>query len=329
MAGFGRLLRAEWTKLRSVRRWVLALAAVVLLSVGFSLFAASSSGTDANQYPNFVVGPDGRPVSDQFGFVHQALSGNGSITARVVSQENSHEWAGAGLMVKDGVSSGSRYAAIMVTPDHGVRLSANFATSLSGGDGDGAPRWLRLTRDGDSVTGFQSTDGTDWREVGTVDVGALPSTVEIGLFVSSPEKVKVERRAGGTSVGEWPTIGRATFDNVRVQSAQPATTAWTGDNVHHPPPPDQPDSAGGSGEPEPKLGKPKGPGIDLWSESNGVFTVSGSGDIGPNEQPDDVVQAALFGVLAGIIVIAALGVLFMTSEFKRGMVRTTFAASPR
>lgn len=330
MAGFGRLLRAEWTKLRSVRRWVLALAAVVLLSVGLSLFTASSSGTDANQFPNFVVGPDGRPVSDQFGFVHQPLSGDGSITAHVVSQDDSHEWAGAGVMVKDGISSGSRYAALMVTPKHGVRLGANFATNLSGGAGD-APRWLRLTRAGDSVTGYQSTDGTDWREIGTVDVGRLPHTVQVGLFVSSPEKFTVVRQAGTTSVGGRPTVGKATFDNVRVQPAppgQPAAVAWTGVNVHHPPPPNRPDSAG-SGAPDPAVaGKLKGPEIDSWSEANGLFTVSGSGDIGPNEQPDDVVQTALFGVFVGIIVIAALGVLFMTSEFKRGMIRTTFTASP-
>jgi ABC-2 family transporter protein len=329
MAGFAQLMRAEWTKLRSVRRWVLAMAAVVLLSVGFSLFSASASGTNVNDYPNFVVGPDGRPVSDQFGFVHQAMSGDGGITARVVSQDNSHEWAGAGLMVKDGVTSGSRYAAIMVTPAHDVLLSANFSTNLSARDGSGSPRWLRLTRAGDSVTGYQSTDGAVWREVGTVDVGGLPATVEIGLFVSSPEAVKVERRAGGTSVAEHPTVGKATFDNVRIESAQPPASRWTGENVHHPPPPNLPEAAGNPGEPDPQVAaKKRGPDVPSWSESNGVFTVSGSGAIGTREPPDDVVQAALFGVFAGIIVIAALGVLFMTSEFKRGLIRTTFAASP-
>ncbi|HEX5996296.1 MAG TPA: ABC transporter permease subunit [Jiangellales bacterium] len=331
MAGFGRLVRAEWTKLRSVRRWVLALAAVVLLSVGFSLFTASSNGTDVNKYPDFVVGPDGRPVSDQFGFVHQALTGDGSITARVVSQDNSHEWAGAGVMVKDGVRSGSRYAAIMVTSQHGVRLSANFSTNLSaGGDGGAVPRWLRLTRAGDSVTGYRSTDGADWHEVGTLDVGALPATVEIGLFVSSPEKTTVKRSAGGVSVAEQPTAGKAIFDNVRVESAQPGATTWTGDNLHHPAPPDPPDATGRPAEPDPQVvAKKRGLVVPSWSESNGLFTVSGSGAIGPREQPDDVVQAALFGVFGGLIVIAALGVLFMTSEFKRGLIRTTFAASPR
>jgi ABC-2 family transporter protein len=66
-----------------------------------------------------------------------------------------------------------------------------------------------------------------------------------------------------------------------------------------------------------------------WSEANDVFTVTGSGEIGPREPPDDMVQTALFGTLIGVIVIAALGVLYMTSEFKRGMIRTTFALTPR
>jgi hypothetical protein len=327
MAGFGGLLRAEWTKLRSVRRWVLALAGLVVLSVGFSAFAASGSGTDYNEHPDFVVGPNGRPVSDQFQFVHQALAGDGSITAHVTSLEKGHAWAAAGLMIKDGVTSGSRYAAIMVTADHGVRLGANFSTSLAAG-GAGAPWWLRLTRAGDTVTGYESTDGSTWSEVGTVDVGALPSTVQVGLFVSSPDALKIERRAGGTSVGAHSTSSTATFDNVRVTSGptgQPVNAAWTGDNVHHPPPVDQPPLEPG-GVP---AGKPGVVAVDEWSETNGVFTVSGSGEVGPREPPDDMVQSALFGIFVGLIVVAALGVLYVTSEFKRGMIRTTFALSPR
>jgi ABC-type transport system involved in multi-copper enzyme maturation permease subunit len=67
-----------------------------------------------------------------------------------------------------------------------------------------------------------------------------------------------------------------------------------------------------------------------------VFTVSGSGDlgrvgIGGIALPIDVdtVKESLVGVQIGLIAAIALGVLFMTSEFKTRTMRTTFTASPR
>ena len=43
---------------------------------------------------------------------------------------------------------------------------------------------------------------------------------------------------------------------------------------------------------------------------------------------DDLVQLSLAGAAVGVLAAVALGALFMTAEFKRGMIRTTFAASP-
>src|SRR3954464_10030203 len=82
---FGRLLLAEWTKLRSVRRWVITLFGVAALTVGISLLAANGGATDVNEKRNFVVGPDGSPVSDGMEFVHRPIAGDGAITVRVTS----------------------------------------------------------------------------------------------------------------------------------------------------------------------------------------------------------------------------------------------------
>ena len=142
--GFGQALRAEWTKLRSVRRWTLAMLSAIVLTVVFGLIAAAGSKTEVNEHPDFVVGPDGQPVVDEFFFVHQPLSGDGTISARILTQAPSHEWAGAGVMVKERATTGSPYAALMVTPGHGVRLQANFTTDRPGGaaadhTGSGSP----------------------------------------------------------------------------------------------------------------------------------------------------------------------------------------------
>jgi ABC-type transport system involved in multi-copper enzyme maturation permease subunit len=41
------------------------------------------------------------------------------------------------------------------------------------------------------------------------------------------------------------------------------------------------------------------------------------------------VELSLSGAKVGMLAVAALGALFITAEFRRGMIRTTFAASPR
>jgi ABC-type transport system involved in multi-copper enzyme maturation permease subunit len=307
--GFGQLLHAEWTKLRSVRRWVIGLFVAVGVTVLFSYVGAAGSSTDANQHPELLdpVGPDGDRVQDTLHFVHQPLAGDGSITARVASQVDSQEWAKAGVMVRASTEPGSQYAAMLVTPGHGVRLHANYDTEGEAGSDGTAPRWLRLTRAGDTVTGYESADGSSWSEVGTVGLDGLPPTVEVGLFVTSPGQAEIERSFSSISVGESPTLGTATFDNVRIEPVQSRSPAAWQDH----------DTSNGFADAEPV------------SEVDGVFTITGSGDMGPSRADDDLTQLGLLGVFAGQIAVVALAVLFITAEYKRGMIRTTFAASPR
>jgi hypothetical protein len=212
-------------------------------------------------------------------------------------------------MVKERLEVGAPYAALMVTPDHGVRLQWGFEHDIAGGEDGATPRWLRLTRSGDVVTGYESSDATNWEEVGEVDLGDLPSSVEVGLFVTSPMSMEIERQYGSSSVYEEPTLGEAVFDSVRVDPAEgppPPADAWSDYDASMEP------VGGGS------------------TESDGIFTLTGSGDVGEVMRPfgDDLVQLSLEGATVGVLAAAALGALFMTAEFRRGMIRTTFAASP-
>jgi len=311
---FGRLVLAEWTKLRSMPRWAMAMLAAVVLTVLVSVLTASGSGYGAGG-PGSPIGPDGGRVRDEFYFVHQPLTGDGGVTAKVLSQTGvegeSHEWAKAGVIIKESTEPGSQYAAMMITPGHGVRLQSNFTTDRAGSEAATAPRWLRLTRSGTSVTGYESADGANWTQVGTVELPSLPRRVEVGLFVASPFAIKVERQFGSGSVGASPTSSTARFSDVVVTAAQPGQPApWSDQAI------------GGSDRvPESLLGSA--------TEAGGVFTVTGSGDIAPNPQDVDGVRQSLTGVSVGVMVIVAVAVLFITSEYRRGMIRTTFAASPR
>jgi hypothetical protein len=63
--------------------------------------------------------------------------------------------------------------------------------------------------------------------------------------------------------------------------------------------------------------------------AGGTFTVAGSGDVAPFEPIVDPLHVSFFGTLFGLIALIALGALFVTAEYRRGMIRTTVTASPR
>src|SRR5712691_11504668 len=222
--GFAQLLRAEWTKFRTVRAWVVALGAaavmIALLSFvsasgnhsGFCTGATPSTATCTAGHPAVAIGPGGEPVADSFMFVHQRLVGDGSLTVRVTSLSGAHAssnavgvapngalhtntqpglapWAKAGIIVQKDTTQGSAYAAVMVTGSHGVRMQNDYTHDTRGTLGSVAassPRWLRVTRAGDVITGYDSTDGAHWIKIGTAHLAGLPQTAQIGLFVTSP-----------------------------------------------------------------------------------------------------------------------------------------------
>jgi ABC-2 family transporter protein len=306
MAGLARALRAEWTKLRSVRSTAACLLLGIGLTVGLSTLLAAAGKTD-----------DGPHRTDEFSFVHQPVTGNASITARVAAQGDTHEWAKAGILVKARLESGSPYAAMMVTPEHGVRMQSEFATDIAGST-PAAPVWLRLTRTGPTVVGEESSDGVTWRRVGSVELAGLPATVEIGLFVTSPFRSRVVQGGGRDSVEMVRTDGRATFDQVAVEPVGPDAT-WHRDDVT---------------TAADRSGNRFSPGYGQMTENGGVYTVTGAGDIVgpgiPGFSPGgrDTVSDSLQGVQIGLMALAALGVVFAAAEYRTGLVRTTLAAVP-
>ncbi|WP_143194206.1 ABC transporter permease subunit [Micromonospora sp. CB01531] len=345
--GFGWLLLSEWTKLRSVSRWTVALLTAPVLIILVGLLSAASS--QAGNPDSTVSGPDGTWVQDRFHFVHRPLTGDGSVTTRVAStrlelsvpQQDGGDgrtqdvertvWSKAGLMVKDGLRPGSRYAAVMVTPGHGVRLQSNFTTDIAG-PAVGAPTWLRLTRAGSTISAFQSSDGVSWTPAGTVTVPDLPQTVEVGPFVASPAGILMgERQFGTVQFERYPTTTRAVFERPTLEPARATGAAsgepqdgWRDDEVN--------DEAGQSGPPLPAGARPDktpqaGPPAAEWAGDR--LTLVGVGDIAPRTKSEDVIKLGLTGAYAGLMALVAVAVLFVTTEYRRGMLRTTFTASPR
>ena len=344
-AGFAQLLHAEWTKFRTVRGWVVGMAAAALLTVLVGLLGPAGSqiscagpGGQTCKPSAPPVGPDGEAVTDSFSFVHRPLDGDGSITVRVTSLTGLYSpngavpagqgslagmrpgvrpWTKAGIIVKENTNQGSAYAAVMVTGGHGVRMQYDYTNDTAGLPGAvsaASPRWLRLSRSGDTLTGEESADGAHWTRVGTARLAGLPSTVQAGLFAASPDYTVTTRSFGGSSSAGGPTLATARFDHVGLQGAWPQG-AWAGGHV------------GDAGGP---------PGADRagsgFQQAGGAFTVSGSGDIAPavsGEGPNHTVGGSLVGAFAGLIAVVVVATMFMTAEYRRGLIRTTLAASPR
>ena len=270
--GFADLLHAEWTKFRTVRGWIIAVIVGGLAIVAFAL-APGQQGSCNVSSCTAPVGPGGEEVSDSFYFVHQPLSGNGSITVRVTSltgeipvltqgaamRAGLVPWAKAGIIIKASTSPGSAYAATMVTGSHGVRMQDDFTQDMPGLPGAvsaTSPRWLRLTRSGDTITGYDSADGTHWAQVGTATLSGLPQVAQVGLFTTSPGYLQTS--LGEASVSGGPSVATGVFDHVGLSWP---SGAWAGDNV-----------GGGGGSPVGTAGS---------SQAADTFTITGTGDIAP------------------------------------------------
>jgi hypothetical protein len=170
-AGFAHLLHAEWTKFRTVRGWAIAVVVAMLVTVLLGLFQGSHSQVaPCTTGPNgpacrYVIpaGPGGESVTDTFYFVRRPLTGDGSITVRVISLTEVTEssqtlngqpvstkpvvvpWSKAGLIITAGPGQGSAYAAVMVTGSHGTRMQWNYTgdtPGLAGRVSAASPRWL-------------------------------------------------------------------------------------------------------------------------------------------------------------------------------------------
>src|SRR5260370_9091159 len=174
---FGGLMRAEWIKYRSVCGWVIGMILAALLMAFIGVFAAANSsiGCQINGgppksgkacLPRIPHGPGGEVVSDSFYFVHQPLTGNGSITVRVTSLTGEHAalrgqpvqvgngprlvpglapWSKVGIIIKQSTRQGSAYAAMMVTGSSGVRMQYNHTQDMAGLPGHVSaphPPWL-------------------------------------------------------------------------------------------------------------------------------------------------------------------------------------------
>jgi regulation of enolase protein 1 (concanavalin A-like superfamily) len=167
---------------------------------------AGSASVNGSSMAVAASGADIWGTADQFHYVYQPLSGDGTIVARVSSIQNTHQWVKAGVMIRGSLAATSAQATMLVTPGGTKGLAfqrrvndGGLSTSTSAGGGT-APAWVRLVRTGNVISASRSQDGVTWTFVGS-DSFAMGQTVYVGIALSSHDNT---------------VVATATFDNISI-----------------------------------------------------------------------------------------------------------------
>jgi regulation of enolase protein 1 (concanavalin A-like superfamily) len=142
---------------------------------------------------------------DGFRYVYQALTGDGSIVARVSTLQNTGTSARVGVMIRDTLTNNARMAALSVTGSGAWRwdrrtTTGGSVTTTNSSSGTAPNLWVKLVRSGNTITASRSTDGTTWTTISSATV-TMATNCYIGLSVAS---------------GSTTTLNTSQCDNVTV-----------------------------------------------------------------------------------------------------------------
>ena len=159
------------------------------------------------------------PTSDQFQFANLPATGDTVLIAKVTSLTVSSTAAVAAVMLHDGSGPSDPLAAVSVAPGNTVafRYRTSTGASLSSVTASGTmPQWVKVVRSGNNFSGYYSSDGFTWTQLGATVTISAPATILAGL--------------ASTSVNP-AYVATATFSNVSLnQQPSVATTATNSPN---------------------------------------------------------------------------------------------------
>ncbi|MFC1604804.1 hypothetical protein ACFL5F_07235 [Planctomycetota bacterium] len=215
------------------RKLVLLVSFVLVLSLSGSVSAELPDGwqsqdigttggsTDVNDGTWTVTGAgdDVWGWWDRFHYAYLPLTGDGEISARVVDNGiGSDPWAKGGVMIRETLADNSKHAIMTITGGEGGGIAfqcrpdtGGASFSSHGNTFASPPYWVKLKREGNTITGYSSQDGITWVQQPSVTGGdgttnpveiEMAGQVYIGLFVTS--------HAGSV-------VRTYTFDNVNVE----------------------------------------------------------------------------------------------------------------
>jgi len=218
--GYSKYSEVELT-LNSVRDWTAE--GVAELSIWFRGNPASVGSFvegPVGTYTMTATGADIWNTADEFHFAYKILTGPGSIVARVESVEQTDAWAKAGVMIRETLDAGSKFAAVYITPTNAdgtatngcrfqARLEADAAATSDSSVATAeqtaivAPYWVKLERDvGGNFRGYYSSNGSTWQSMAwNPQFIPMSSNVYVGLALTSHNAgVTCEAKLSGVQI---------------------------------------------------------------------------------------------------------------------------------
>jgi hypothetical protein len=154
-------------------------------------------------------------TGDVFNFAYMPMQGDVMMVARLAGMQPDNPQSEAGVMMRDGLSSGARHVFLGLDASTNMflrrRLAANANSIQNAWHGTNVS-WLRLTRIGNTFIGHVSTDGTNWNYAWATAL-VLPSQLDVGLAVTSHH---------------YGYISTAEFDNLVIGPTTALPGAWPG-----------------------------------------------------------------------------------------------------
>jgi regulation of enolase protein 1 (concanavalin A-like superfamily) len=178
--------------------------------------AGAAAGTVGGTWTLIAAGNDIWNQADQFHYASRAVTGDGSIVARLTALEDTDFYTKAGVMFRASTAANAPYVFMHYSIGPGLQFEYRDSTGAASGNSfilASTARWLKLARIGNVFTASYSADGSTWTTAAARTV-AMSSTATMGLAATSHN---VDR------------LTLATFDNVATTgtgtNAAPIITA--------------------------------------------------------------------------------------------------------
>jgi regulation of enolase protein 1 (concanavalin A-like superfamily) len=137
------------------------------------------------------AGSDIWGAADSFHYFWSTLGGDGEVLTKVLSEQNTHFYAKAGVMLRGSLAANAPAVILDVLPNGQLefmaRPQAGADMAFLAGGAAAFPVWLKLARSGNVFTGSVSPDGFNWSVVGSTSFDAGPS-MHAGLAVTSHDR---------------------------------------------------------------------------------------------------------------------------------------------
>ncbi len=194
------------------------------VALGQGVFTVKAGGSDIWE------------THDGFHFTYKEVTGDFEAKVRVESLLFTSTWSKAGLMIRESLDMGSRNYNTVVDPTAGANVwEPNYRAETNGASAN-APgeiarvtpvsypnAWIKLTRVGQVVTSFKSTNGVDWVQLASVTISTnnpYPAKMLVGLCATAHDN-------GGTNtVAEFRDYSLTTGGTVETptMTAKRSTT---------------------------------------------------------------------------------------------------------